>query len=408
MNINKELSNLFDDPILDVSDKELSLFNIPTDMKFALKRKPVEYVAQYKPCGDFDKYCLMFQRVHSELKTGKRSIIKINKTTSLHEGRYYVIDGIMLYLEKIEDPYTDKGNGLKNGRTRCILENGTETDILLQTLRKNVVGSGYGISEVQEGTDTHFVKQGDVNDKDNVTGYIYILSSLSSNSQIANIKNLYKIGFTTSSVEERIANAEKESTYLMAPVKIEAQYKIANMNSHVFETLLHQVLDAVQMRFIIYDDKGQECHPKEWFVVPISVIDTIILKILDGSITQYTYNSGMKCLEKVVQKAQSTLDVSGFKILTLTIKQIHFDEIVSGEKTVEYRELKQTTLNKYTYVDESDGKRYLRRYEMLRLYVGYGKNRESAIVEVIDIRYHEGMVEYHLGKILEHIKLENK
>lgn len=408
MNIDEELSNLFDDPILDVSDKELSLFNIPADMKLALKRKQVGYVAQYKPCGDFDKYRPMFQMVHSELKTGKRSIIKINKTTSLHAGRYYVIDGIMLYLEKIEETYTDKGNGLKNGRTRCILENGTETDILLQTLRKNVVGSGYGISEAQEDTDTRFMKQGDVNDKDNVTGYIYILSSLSANPQIADIKNLYKIGFTTSTVEERIANAEKESTYLMAPVKVEARYKIANMNSHVFETLLHQVLDAVQMRFTIYDDNGHVCHPKEWFIVPISVIDAIILKILDSSITRYTYNPQMQCLEKVVKKAESTLDVSGFKVLTLIIKQIYFDEIMSGEKTVEYRELKQTTLNKYTYMDESDGKRYLRGYDMLRLYVGYGKNRESAIVEVVDTTYHEGMVEYHLGKVLEHTKQENK
>lgn len=404
MNIDEELSNLFDDPVLDVSDKELSLFNIPADMKLALKRKQAEYIAQYQLCDNFDKYRPMFQKIHSELKTGKRSIIKINKTTSLHEGCYYVIDGIMLYLEKIEETYMDKGNGLKNGRTRCILENGTETDILLQTLRKNVVGSGYGISEIQE--DTHFMKQSDVNDKDNVTGYIYILSSLSTNPQIADIKNLYKIGFTTSTVEERITNAEKEPTYLMAPVKVEAQYKIANMNSHIFESLLHQVLNAVQMRFTIYDDKGQECHPKEWFVVPISVIDTIIMKILDGSITRYTYNSEMQCLEKVVKKAESTLDVSGFKVLTLIIKQIYFDEIMNGEKTVEYRELKQSTMNKYTYIDESDGKRYLKRYDMIRLYVGYNKNRESAIVEVTDTTYNDGMVEYRLGKVLEHIKPE--
>lgn len=404
MNIDEELSNLFDDPVLDVSDKELSLFNIPADMKLALKRKQAEYIAQYQPCDNFDKYRPMFQKVHSELKTGKRSIVKINKTTSLHEGCYYVIDGIMLYLEKIEETYMDKGNGLKNGRTRCILENGTETDILLQTLRKNVVGSGYGISEIQE--DTHFMKQSDVNDKDNVTGYIYILSSLSTNPQIADIKNLYKIGFTTSTIEERIANAEKEPTYLMAPVKVEAQYKIANMNSHIFESLLHQVLNSVQMRFTIYDDKGQECHPKEWFVVPISVIDTIIMKILDGSITRYTYNPEMQCLEKIVKKAESTLDVSGFKVLTLIIKQIYFDEIMNGEKTVEYRELKQSTMNKYTYIDESDGKRYLKRYDMIRLYVGYDKNRESAIVEVTDTTYNDGMVKYHLGKVLEHIKPE--
>ena len=79
-------------------------------------------------------------------------------------------------------------------------------------------------------------------------------------------------------------------------------------------------------------------------------------------------------------------------------------EIIKGEKKIEYRELKQTTLNKYTYLDESDGKRYLRRYDALRLFVGNNKDRESALVQVKDITYNDGIVEYHLGMILE--KLE--
>jgi hypothetical protein len=94
------------------------------------------------------------------------------------------------------------------------------------------------------------------------------------------------------------------------------------------------------------------------------------------------------------------------KILTLNIKKVYFDQIMSGEKTIESRELKQTTLNKYTYVDETDSKRYLRRYDALRLCVGYHRDRESAIVEVKDILYHNGIVEYHLGRIFEHIGLE--
>ena len=72
-----------------------------------------------------------------------------------------------------------------------------------------------------------------------------------------------------------------------------------------------------------------------------------------------------------------------------------------SEKKNETRELKQTTLNRYTYLDESDGKRYLRRYDALRLFVGYHKDRESALVQVKDITYNEGIVEYHLGLILE-------
>ena len=75
--------------------------------------------------------------------------------------------------------------------------------------------------------------------------------------------------------------------------------------------------------------------------------------------------------------------------------------IICGTKKIEYRELKQTTLNKYTYLDETDGKRYLRRYDALRLFVGYNQDRESALVQVTDITYNEGVVEYHLGIILD-------
>ena len=105
-------------------------------------------------------------------------------------------------------------------------------------------------------------------------------------------------------------------------------------------------------------------------------------------------------------KQESTFDTKGMKVLTLNIKKIYFDEIIKGEKTIEYRDLKQTTLNKYTYIDETDGKRYLRRYDALRLNVGSSKNRESAIVEVVDTTYNEGVVEYHLGRVLEFVGKE--
>ena len=83
---------------------------------------------------------------------------------------------------------------------------------------------------------------------------------------------------------------------------------------------------------------------------------------------------------------------------------MYFDEIMKGVKKIEYRAIKQTTINKYTYIDEADGKRYLRRYDALRLFVGYHKDRESALVQVTDTTYNEGLVEYHLGMILEHIQ----
>ena len=405
MNIDKELENLFDDPLLNITDTEAALFDIPKDMQLAMKhRKKADYVAQYRPCPNFDDFKPLFEKVHAELKQGKRSLVKIGKTASLQEGHFYVIDGVIIYLESLGELAKSDDNRRLDGRTHCVLENGTETDILLQTLRKNVVGNGFGITEVESESSFAFANSSDMNDGDQETGYIYVLSSLSSTPQIASQKDLYKIGFTTQSVQERIANAENEPTYLMAPVKIEASYKIVNMNSQLFESLIHQILDAVQMQITVYDHEGKEHHPKEWFVVPLAVINTIIMKIMDGSITKYTYNPSMQCLETVVKKTQSHFNLKGLKVLTLNIKKVYFDEIMNGDKDIEYRDLKQTTLNKYTYIDNEDGKRYLRWYDVIHFFVGYNKDRESAIVEVKDITYNEGIVKYHLGIVLECIQ----
>ena len=189
----------------------------------------------------------------------------------------------------------------------------------------------------------------------------------------------------------------------MAPVKIVATYKVVNMNSQKFEDLVHQLLKPVQLQVSVFDNNGIEHQPEEWFIVPLPVIDVIIKKIMDGTIVGYTYNPQMECLEKRIVKTKSTFDTSGMKVLTLNIKKVYFDEIMRGEKTIEYRELKQSTLNKYTYIDESDGKRYLRRYDALHLFVGYHKDGESALIQVVDTTYADGNVEYHLGIVLEHI-----
>lgn len=402
MNIDKELEAIFDDPLLKMSEEEERLFDIPQDMRRVIAKKKADYVAQRKICENFEAYKPLFDKVHQELKVGKRSLVKINKTATLAAGRYYYVSGQMLLLEKIGE-LKKSSNFLPDARTRCVYENGTESDILLQTLRKSVVGDGYAISELQEETESQFFNNSDIASDDKVTGYIYVLSSLSDNPDIKSEINLYKIGFTTERVEDRIANAEKEPTYLMAPVKIVASYKVVNMNSQKFEDLVHQLLKPVQFQVSVFDNEGIEHQPQEWFVVPLPVVDVIIQKIMDGSIVGYTYNPQIECLEKRVVKNKSTFNTSGLKVLTLNIKKVFFDEIIKGEKKIEYRELKQTTLNKYTYLDESDGKRYLRRYDALRLFVGNNKDRESALVQVKDITYNEGVVEYHLGIILEKI-----
>ena len=77
-------------------------------------------------------------------------------------------------------------------------------------------------------------------------------------------------------------------------------------------------------------------------------------------------------------------------ILQLIIKQKYFDEILSGTKTQEFREIRPNTQKKYCELDEEgyckevDGILIPRKYDAIRFYVGYNKDRASALVEVKD------------------------
>lgn len=298
MDIDKELEEIFDDPLLNITEREVELFDIPTDMRKSMEsRNKADYVAQRRLCEDFERYRPLFQQIHQDLRQGRRSLIRISKTINLQADHYYIVDGQMLLLESIGEKRRSS-NFLPDARTRCIYENGTESDILLQTLRKSVVGGGYAITEVQDEMESNFFTPADIMEEDRVSGYIYVLRSLSRNPEISNQQNLYKIGFSTNVVEERIANAEHEPTYLMAPVKIVATYKVVNMHSQKFENLVHQLLKAVQFHVTVVDNNGLSHEPKEWFVVPLEIVDVMIEKIMDGTITNYSYNPDMQCLEK--------------------------------------------------------------------------------------------------------------
>lgn len=404
MDIEKELDKLFDDPLLgDISPKEVELFRFPSDMRRVIHKKQAEYIAQPKPCDDFYRYADGFKQIHNELRAGKRSLVRIAKTANLKEGHYYLVSGQLLLFEKMLDSHKSARRVL-DGRTRCIYENGMESDIMLQTLRKNVVSDGYGVTDLESETESQFCQQKGRDEGDIVTGYIYVLRSCSELPEIAGQPDLYKIGFTTNSVEERIANAANDPTYLMAPVEIVASYKVVNLNSQKFEELIHKVLRTVQLAVKVRDADGVEHQPREWFVVPLGIVEQLIARIVDGSIVDYVYNPKLQCLEKQAEKQSLTYDTKGMKVLTLRIKQINFNEIIRGAKRIEYREVKQTTLNRYTYVDQADGKRYLRRFDALRLIVGYRATGDQALVRVVDTQFADGMVEYHLGEILEVVK----
>lgn len=79
------------------------------------------------------------------------------------------------------------------------------------------------------------------------------------------------------------------------------------------------------------------------------------------------------------------------KILNLIINQKYFDEILNGTKTQEFREVKPTTIKKLLMLDENgyeleDEHRNAIpiKYDAIRFFVGYKKDRDSMLVEVKD------------------------
>ena len=407
MNINKELDELLNDPMFEVSNTEETLFELTEAMKRAQEeRKSADYVAQRRPCENFADYEEGFRQVHKDLREGRRMLKKFT-ARGLQEGHYYVVSGVMVYLEKIINPKKTATSHISvDGRTRTIYENGMESDIMLQTLSKSAYTDGYIVTDTTDEDATALEKAFEVTEKDVADGYIYVLSSLSENPEIAKVKDLYKIGFSTTPVEERIRNCEYEPTYLMDKVKVVATWKTYNMNTHSFETLIHQFFKAVQFHVKVRDLAGREAEPQEWFVVPLGIISKAIESIMDGTIVNYRYNPALQVIENIegqerIQKGN--VDTTGWKILTLNIKQLAFNQILQGEKTIEYRDLKPSTMNRFTWVEAETGNRYLRKFDALRLCAGRTAWSDQMLVEVVDTTFNSEaqQVEYHLGKVVQ-------
>ena len=279
----EQLDAILNDPLLgDIEvGVDLGMFDIPEYMRQRLDaRKEAEYVGKHRPCEDFDKYDDGFKEIHQGLKSGKYRLAKFS-IKHLNTGRYFVEDGIIGYLVGIENDKVDQ-YGTRDGRTRIIYENGSESDIKFKTLTKNLSVTGYSVIDCSDITPEEFEKYFTPNANDVESGTIYVLRSKSTRPEIASIKDLYKIGFTVSSVESRIANAKNEPTYLCSDVEVIATWKVYNVKSSTFEALIHKLFAAVQLHVTV-----DGYRPKEWFIVPFKIIEEAVNAIILGRPIEY-------------------------------------------------------------------------------------------------------------------------
>lgn len=78
----------------------------------------------------------------------------------------------------------------------------------------------------------------------------------------------------------------------MADVEVVATYELYNINRAKLEHILHKFFDDAKLDIQINDRFGNPVIPKEWFLVPLFIIDNVVQKIREGIISDYSYDRG--------------------------------------------------------------------------------------------------------------------
>jgi len=262
-----------------------------TDLKhvrsFAEKRA-AEEIANRTKCEDFDEFKPLFEQVQKQLDTGVRQTRPFELKAEIRIGAWFIVGGQKAYVAEMDEIFTNE-QGRTDARLRVIFDNGTESNMLMRSLQRalNKDDAGRRITDPSAGP----LFAGDAEADDMASGTIYVLRSKSDHPLIRDNREIvHKIGVTNMAVEQRIAGAHLQPTFLMAGVDVVATYTLFNINRTKFEKLIHRIFGTAQLEIEIQDRFGNPVIPREWFLVPLSVIDEAVEKIRDGSITNYIYD----------------------------------------------------------------------------------------------------------------------
>ena len=265
--------------------------------------KAAEEIADRTPCADFDHFKPLFEEAQAGLKTGAWMTKPFVKNASIEVRDFFIIGGQTAYVAEMYEGNKTK-DGRDNPRLRVIFDNHTESNLLLRSLSRSLYPDGdtpVGRRLIRKDDGPLFGSAAEPDDIE--AGTIYVLRSLSSHPFVAEHRELiHKIGVTGGRVETRIAGAEKDATYLLADVEIIATYKLHNVNRTRLENIFHRLFGAAQLDLTIEDRFGHPVKPREWFLVPLHVIDEAVGHIRDGSITEVLYDP--KTAQLVVQAEQ--------------------------------------------------------------------------------------------------------
>jgi hypothetical protein len=272
-----------DDPPNDPDD-----ITVLRNVRSNVEKRMAEEIAERTPCADFDGFRPLFEQAERELKEGIRKTLRFGRDTSISQSNFFIVGGQLAYVAEVGE-IIRAPNGASDARLRVIYANGTESNLLLRSLQRALYKDETGRRLTDPDLGPLF--GGSTEPDDIGTGTIYVLRSRSSHPFVVKHRELiHKIGVTGDKVETRIARAENDTTYLMAGVDVVATYQLHNVSRTRLENIFHRLFGAVQIDLSIEDHAGRPVRPREWFLVPLQVIDEAVQRILDGSITETVYD----------------------------------------------------------------------------------------------------------------------
>jgi len=257
-------------------------------VRASAEKRAAEEIANRDRCEDFDRFKPLFEQVQQEIESGARQTREFELKAEIRPGSWFIVGGQKAYVAEVGELFTN-AQGRTDARLRVIFDNATESNMLMRSLQRalNKDEAGRRITDPIAGP--LFSDQEDEGDQ--ASGTIYVLRSKSDHPLVAaNRELVHKIGVTNLKVEQRIAGARLQPTFLMADVEVVATYELFNINRSRLENVIHRVFGPARLDIEIVDRFGRPVVPQEWFLVPIFVIDEAVDRIKDGTITRYIYD----------------------------------------------------------------------------------------------------------------------
>ncbi|WP_228933638.1 GIY-YIG nuclease family protein [Roseibium aggregatum] len=257
---NAKSGDPLNDPLL--SDP-VGIFDVRDELKPIARP---DYVADRRPCPDFERFEPLFEQVRQSVENGSRKPQPFRQER-VELGEFFTLKGQLVHVADVRDEH--RRNDKPDARLRVIFDNGLESNLLMSSLVRRLyedkdarrIGTTYA-GPLFEGART---------------GVVYVLRSLSNKPEAS---GLLKVGTTAGAVEDRISRAEAQSAFLFAPVEVVETFELYGHSAKETEKRIHEALRSHHVALRVTGLDGRTFNATEWFKATPELIEAAVRKVL--------------------------------------------------------------------------------------------------------------------------------